>query len=190
MDTLGVICARAGSERVPRKAWQEVGPLTLLEATLRAAAASHLSMYVIATDDERSCQITGSPHLRLPEAIANGPLIGTLQYVCDRVNPCPSVIVTLQACIAFRQAEPINRTIEMLERCELDSAQTVVNVGWDHAPIYKPNGAVYATRLDLIRQGRLWGARHGMVLMAPRESINIDTEWDLRVARGVCMSSS
>ena len=185
MDSLGVICARAGSVRVPNKALQIVGGMTLLEHAEQAAKQSRrLTGWLIASD---------IPPGLLSSAIANGPLIGTVQWALEKASYIYSqydVVVTLQACIPFRTGLHIDRTIEILERCDLESAQTVINIGWGHAPIYKPNGAVYATRVELVRQGRLWGAKHGMVLMSPEESINIDTEYDLRVARALCALSS
>ena len=130
----------------------------------------------------------------MPREIADGPIIGAIQWALEQSallwSPSFDVVITLQACIPFRTGDHIDRVLQMMEDGGLDSVQTVVNVGWDHAPIYKPNGAVYATRTELVRQGRLWGAKHGMVLMAPEESVNIDTEYDLRVARALCTSSS
>lgn len=182
MRALGVICARAGSERVPAKALAVVGGLTLFEHAERAAKESDRLARIIRASD--------IPPYKMPKRIANGPLIEALRWALTQVVAGYEVVVTLQACIPFRNGAHIDQTIEMLERCNLDSAQTVVNVGWEHAPIWKPNGAVYATRTEWIRQGRIIGPRHGCVVMQPEESVNIDTEWDLRVARGVCTSSS
>ena len=182
MRELGVICARLGSARVPTKALAVVGACTLFEHAERAAAESRRL--------ERVLCASNLPPWGMPTRIADGPLIGALQWALDQVVAEYDVVVTLQACIPFRTGAHIDATIEMLDRCGLDSAQTVVNVGWDAAPVWKPNGAVYATRTAWVRQGRIIGPRHGCLAMTPAESVNVDSAWDLRVARGVCTSSS
>lgn len=182
MDSLGVICARSKSRRVPQKALQIVGTTSLLDYAIASAKqSSRLTRWMVASD------LSG---FNMPAEIADGPIIGALQWAINE-SPPADVVVTLQACIPFRRGYYIDQTLDLIQRFGFESVQTVVNVGWDHAPIYKPNGAVYATRVELVRQGRLWGGvKHGMILMTPEESVNIDTEYDLRVARALCALSS
>jgi len=45
--------------------------------------------------------------------------------------------------------------------------------------IYKENSAIYLSRTDVIRSGRLTGERNGHIIMLPEESIKINSAFDL-----------
>jgi len=45
--------------------------------------------------------------------------------------------------------------------------------------IYKENGAIYISRTNVIREGRLLGKKIGHIIMLPEESIKINTDFDL-----------
>jgi len=128
----------------------------------------------------------------------------------------PDIVVTLQPTSPLRSSENIDQTVDRLrEDSTMDSVITVqqvvlppfwmlridglslkpfINDGVDYSlkrrqeldSIYKPNGAVYATRTHLIRDhGRLFsafsGGNTGFVLMDQLTSLEIDTETDFMI---------
>ena len=130
------------------------------------------------------------------------------------------VVVTLQPTSPLREARHIDQTVTLLlEDQTMDSVITVEEVvlppfwmllpdgaslkplmddGTDYSlkqrqdmdPVFKPNGAVYATRTQLIREKNLIfsafaGGKTGYVLMDQISSLEIDTETDFMVIEAV-----
>jgi CMP-N,N'-diacetyllegionaminic acid synthase len=53
----------------------------------------------------------------------------------------------------------------------------------DAPAVYQPSGAVYVTRYDvLMAEGRVLGADNRAIVRGFEASVNIDTEWDFRLA--------
>jgi len=120
------------------------------------------------------------------------------------------VVVTLQPTSPFRTGADIDRVVHKVLEAQSDSAQTVTCACYhpyfmttldgdraiplfpeghklprrrDTPPAYQPSGAVYATRHDvLMKQGRITGDDNRAVVMGFEASINIDTEWDFKLA--------
>ena len=51
--------------------------------------------------------------------------------------------------------------------------------------IYKENGAIYLTKIDIIKQSRMRGDKIGHITMLPEDSINIKSELDLWIAEKI-----
>lgn len=122
----------------------------------------------------------------------------------------PDLIVRLQPTSPFRTGAHIDATIQKVIETGADSAQTVVGACYppfymmrlegdrtvplfidghkyvrhqDTPPVYQPNGAVYVTRYAvLMERNRALGDDNRAVVMEYEVSINIDTEWDLKMA--------
>lgn len=122
----------------------------------------------------------------------------------------PDLVVTLQPTSPFRTGPDIDRVVRRLLETDADSAQTVTEACYhpffmttldgdravplfpdghklprrrDAPPAYQPSGSVYATRYDvLMKQGRITGDDNRAIVMGFEASVNIDTEWDLRLA--------
>jgi CMP-N,N'-diacetyllegionaminic acid synthase len=120
------------------------------------------------------------------------------------------VVVTLQPTSPFRTGADIDRVVQRLLEADSDSAQTVTSACYhpffmmtldghraiplfpeghklpqrrDAPQAYQPSGAVYATRYDvLMKQGRITGDDNRAIVMGFEASINIDTEWDFKLA--------
>jgi CMP-N-acetylneuraminic acid synthetase len=120
------------------------------------------------------------------------------------------VVVALQPTSPFRTGADIDRVVRKLLDTGADSAQTVTPACYhpyfmttldgdrtvpiippgyklqrksDAPPAYQPSGAVYATRRDLLmEQGRILGDDNRAIVMGFEASVNIDTEWDFRLA--------
>jgi CMP-N-acetylneuraminic acid synthetase len=122
----------------------------------------------------------------------------------------PDLLVTLQPASPFRTGADIDRTVRKLLETEADSAQTVTDASYhpffmstldgdraiplfpdgqkllrrrDAPLVYQPAGSVYVTRYDvLMKQGRVTGEDNRAVVVGFEASVNIDTEWDFRLA--------
>lgn len=121
------------------------------------------------------------------------------------------VVVLLQPTSPFRAAEDIDSVVRLILEGGADSAETVVEdhahpyhryflkdgrlLPWrpemsassrrqDFPPVYKPTGSVYTVRRDLLmEEGVLSGKDHRGLLVGPERSIDIDDEWDFRLAQ-------
>jgi len=122
----------------------------------------------------------------------------------------PDLVVTLQPTSPFRSGADIDRAVKKLLETDADSAQTVTEACYhpffmstldgdraiplfpdghrlprrrDAPPAYQPSGAVYVTRHHvLMKLGRITGEDNRAVVMEFEASVNIDTEWDFKLA--------
>lgn len=122
----------------------------------------------------------------------------------------PDLIVTLQPTSPFRVGADIDRTVAKVVETGADSAQTLVEASYhpyfmktlegdvthalfeegygyvrrqDAPTVYQPSGAVYVTRYGvLMSQDRVLGKDNRGIVMDFAASVNIDTEWDFRLA--------
>lgn len=122
----------------------------------------------------------------------------------------PDLVVTLQPTSPFRTGADIDRAVRKLLETDADSAQTVTEACYhpffmttldgdraiplfpeghklprrrDAPPAYQPSGSVYVTRHHvLMTQGRITGEDNRAIVMGFEASINVDTEWDFRLA--------
>lgn len=121
------------------------------------------------------------------------------------------VVVMLQPTTPLRAAADIDGALELLEDSGADSVISVVDVGGHHparmklleagrlvdppfaeayenqprqelVPLYLRNGAIYATRRDVLLGGSFKGADCRAWVMPQERSVNIDTEDDFRYA--------
>jgi CMP-N-acetylneuraminic acid synthetase len=61
----------------------------------------------------------------------------------------------------------------------------------DKPRVYARNGpAVLATRVQVIKEGSLYGRQSWPLGMSPEDSLDIDTAWDLRLAEAVLSARS
>jgi CMP-N-acetylneuraminic acid synthetase len=51
--------------------------------------------------------------------------------------------------------------------------------------VYRENGAVYLTKVDVLRSGRLLGDTIGHITMLPEESVKINIPYDLWLAERI-----
>ena len=113
----------------------------------------------------------------------------------------PDAVCTLYINTPFRRCHHIDKAIHTMTIFNFDS---VISVQEELAPcyihrkqglkplcetnrhvraerdaIYKENGAIYLSRVDVIRQNRLIGGSIGFIMMLPQESIKINSNYDL-----------
>jgi len=123
----------------------------------------------------------------------------------------PEIIVLLQPTSPLRRSEDIDRAIALLNKTKADSVVSVcvaeqnphwmIHLDGDHRvrpfvdqaqeylrrqdlpPVYRINGAVYATRTkSIMKSNRLLGEDTRGYIMDEESSIDIDTELDIQIA--------
>ena len=157
MFTLGIIPARFGSKRLPRKNFLKIGGKTLVEWTIeQAAGAKLLDEYLVSTDDKRP------PYLCQDDT----PTLYVLAYHGASVP----VVVCLQPNIWGRTSEDIDEAIAYYRQEGLD---TLYSRGFGD----RPDGSIWVISGELLRNGRMYGPKTGS-LLSKNPIINIDTEFD------------
>ena len=129
------------------------------------------------------------------------------------------IVVLLQPTSPLRRGEHIDAAVNWLERAGGDSVVSVVEVPHQFNPtsvmrieegllkpfldaptatrrqdkprVYARNGpAVLATRVQVIKEGSLYGRQSWPLTMSAEDSLDIDTPWDLRVVEAVLSARS
>lgn len=142
MRTLGIIPARAGSKRLPRKNLRLLAGRPLVAWAIQAAlAARRLAHLVVSSDDEAVLRLAADldPALPLPRpaelARDGSPAIEYVRHALEaleRSGQAPfDALAIIQPSSPLTLAEDIDATIALLEHSGADSAVTVVEV--DHA---------------------------------------------------------
>ena len=197
MSVLGIIPARAGSERCPGKNMAVVGGKSLIERAVDAAQASNIfDRLVISTDLPLvgPCDIISRP----PElATAQAEMIDVVRHVA---KVCPGVfIVLLQPTSPFRTALDIIEAYNLLyyqagtavvsvTEPQKDSVFAIGHAGrlrpYTGSGVVVPNGALYLiTRAHLEAGGDWYNGITYAYSMPKSRSLDIDTPLDLEIAR-------
>jgi CMP-N-acetylneuraminic acid synthetase len=129
------------------------------------------------------------------------------------------IVVLLQPTSPLRRGEHIDAAVTWLERAGGDSVVSVVEVPHQFNPtsvmrledgllkpfldaptvsrrqdkprVFARNGpAVLATRVQVIKEGSLYGRQSWPLAMSPEDSLDIDTEWDLKLVEAVLAARS
>jgi CMP-N,N'-diacetyllegionaminic acid synthase len=127
---IAVVPARGGSKGVPGKNLREVGGVSLLHRTLRAATASrHVDLVVVSSDDnailEHASLIEGVIMLRRPADLA-GDDTAMAPVVEHALNAHPADIVVL-----LQPTSPLRETVDIegaLERFVSSGAHSLISV--------------------------------------------------------------
>jgi CMP-N,N'-diacetyllegionaminic acid synthase len=198
MKVLGVIPARGGSKRLPKKNLADLGGKPLVKWTLDAAIQSDVFDHLwVSTEDEEIGHIAGEYWWKRPPELAKDttPTMPVILDVLARHNV--DVIVTLQPTSPFRTADDIKNSLALLKDYEADSVISTTEAPKDLAfevrwanrlealpSIVVPNGAIYIITNAALQRGETWysGRLYGFPMPKDR-SIDIDTELDLELAR-------
>ncbi len=146
MRVLGIVPARGGSVRVPRKNIRLFGGRPLVEWAVRAAlGATTLDRVVVSSDDPEVLELAGRllPRGALTRpaelATSTAPAIGYVQHALDVVEAEDGLrydaIAIVQPTSPFTDGSDIDATVDLLARSGADSAVTVVRVAHDVHPV-------------------------------------------------------
>jgi CMP-N,N'-diacetyllegionaminic acid synthase len=138
-NILGLIPARGGSKAIPRKNIASLVGRPLLTYTCEAALNSQvLTRVVLSTDDKDIAEI-GRQHgievpFTRPTSLAQDdtPSIEVarhaIEYLRDREQWIPDVVVLLQPTSPLRRARHIKEAVELMEETRADTVVSVVEV--------------------------------------------------------------
>ena len=202
MKVLGLIPARGGSVRCPRKNLAMVGRLSLLGwAIAQARESGVIDEIAVTTDDTQiaaEARNEGAPALIRPARLAQDdtPMAPVIQHALQ--NIACDVLVLLQPTSPLRTADDIRGALRLFERCGADAVISVTaakedlvfNIG--HAGRLRPrgettveaNGAIYIGKAEALLRGESFydGLLYGYPMPKDR-SVDIDTPQDLEIAR-------
>lgn len=140
--TLGIVPARAGSKRLPRKNVRLLGGRPLVAWVIETALASRLLDRVVVSSDDPEVLAIAAAHgpglaLERPTALATdtAPAITYVRHALETLEargegPFESVVI-LQPSSPLTLPEDVDATLELLAASGADSAVTVVRL--DHA---------------------------------------------------------
>lgn len=173
---VGLIPARGGSKRVPRKNIRIVGGKPLLAWTIEVAKQSKINKLVLSSEDEEILAVAqeyGCETIKRPKKLAmdSTSSIDVVLHALSVMSPC-KYIVLLQPTSPLRTVEDINGCIDKCRDACITTYQG------------KPNGAVYVARAAWFVKHKTFNA--GEVYEMPGErSLDIDTEEDLQILEGL-----
>ena len=156
LRVLGIIPARGGSKRVPRKNLRFLDGKPLVAHSIEAArVACRLARVIVSSDDEEVLAIARDydPHypLRRPAELATDAALAiefvrhALETLEGAGEPAFDAVAIVQPSSPLTLASDIDGTIELLENSSADSAVSVMEV--DHA--------IHPVKLKLMEGDRL-----------------------------------
>jgi CMP-N,N'-diacetyllegionaminic acid synthase len=220
-DILTVITARGGSKGVPRKNARILAGKPLVAWTIEAALAARAGQrIVVSTDDAAIAALSRDcgaevPFLR-PEPLAGdtasseSAVLHAVQWLAEREDYRPGLILLLQPTSPFRCGGDIDRAVQLQRESDADAVVSVCPnerpIQWlreidqqgmladarlgaalkrrqDAAQLYQLNGAIYLIKTEvLVREGTFYPERTRAYIMPAERSLDIDTELDFLIA--------
>jgi CMP-N,N'-diacetyllegionaminic acid synthase len=179
---LGVIPARGGSKRIPRKNLRLLNGKPLIAYTIEAAdKAQSLTSWVVSTDNEEIRDVAlslGAYVIRRPEELAtdlassDAVALHALEWM-GRDNY--DILVLLHPTSPIRDRKHIDEAVSMLWA---STAPSLASVEYAKRS-YRHNASIYAVKVPF---GTLYNDKTIPYLMDQRHSLDIDTEDDWEVA--------
>lgn len=208
--TIGIVPARAGSERFPGKNRQRIGDLSLVERAIEHGLRYGLDQVVVTTDDpwiEDRCAGYAVTCLRRPAHLATSGATSddVIHHVLDDVRHHElAIVVLLQPTSPFIDRNVLDQCLAAIERQPVCVAMTVCALPkpakWLHAvddrgvldpiglggEVRCPTGAAYAFVADVFRRHRSLGAMTKVGVDVPaHHAIDIDEPYELAIARAL-----
>lgn len=183
--TLGVIPARGGSKRLPRKNLRPLNGKPLVQYTIEAAEQSRLTKFVVSTEDYQIgalCGDLGAYVVRRPEELASDDAssdvvaLHALEWMgSDGVD----ILVVLHPTSPCRTGRHIDEAVLNLLFSEANSLASV-----DYRKrCYRHNAAIYAVKVPwFLEHKKLYDDHTIPFLMDKRSSLDIDDEDDWKIA--------
>jgi len=134
MRVLGIIPARGGSKRVPRKNLRPLGGRPLVAWAIDACVASaKLARFVVSSDDAEVLRLAGPHGLERPGALSEdrSPAIDYVRHALEVLAEPFDATCIVQPSSPFTTGADIDATIALLEGSDADSAVSVMKL--DHA---------------------------------------------------------
>lgn len=189
MEALGIIPARGGSQRIPRKNLRGLGGKPLIQWTIEAAQDSSLSRTIVSTEDPEiaalairlGAEVVPQPLTSALNGVASAPVVlSALDFEEQAHDYTPEVVCLLHPTSPFRNAADIDAALDLyMDRGRSGSVLTFTDdcengaiwlASADHMRVYK----------SFHRGGPIWP----MELPAAR-GLDINTWDDLERARAL-----
>lgn len=220
MRTLGIIPARGGSKRLPKKNLRMLGGKPLVAWAIETAKCAKLDRVVVSSDDPEILRIADELALARPADLATDTSLA-IDYIRHALAELGNfdVVVVLQPTSPFTLPEDVDKTVALLDASGADTAVTVMEI--EHAmhplklkvmegdrllpysedeqgrmaahelpKVYVRNGSVYATRKRVIEGGGVIGEDCRGYRMPRERSIDINDELDLAFAEFLLASGA
>lgn len=209
-NTIAIIPARGGSQRLPDKNILPIGGKPMIWHSIAYARAHGIEKIVVSTDHQEIAKLSvayGAEVIKRPKELATAysPTIDTLIHVLSQVEDSYTTVVLLQPTNPLR---PSNMLVEGLKRFEeghYDSLMTVTRnhqkfgkitdqgfvpynykIGQrsqDLEPLYFENGLLYISKSNIIKNGAIIGPYHlPFIIEHPYAHVDIDTQEDFDYA--------
>jgi CMP-N,N'-diacetyllegionaminic acid synthase len=185
---LGIIPARGGSKRIPRKNLRLLNGLPLIRYTIRAAKeASLLTDWVVSTEDMEIADLAlsyGAYVVKRPEELAQDDstsgavarhALGWMEVDREPYD----IVVLLHPTSPIRDPKHIDQAIRLLSESDAPALASVSC----RKRTYTHNASIYAMRSDWLTETELHYCDLSIpFLMDARHSVDIDTEEDFKIA--------
>ena len=147
---IGIILARGGSKRIPRKNIRKLGGKPLICWTIESALLSGVfSSVIVSTDDEEIAKISIESgaivpwlrpvHLSSDNTPSIEPVIHALKWLESR-NEKPNGILLLQPTLPFRKIETIIKSVKLFNDNNFRSVVSFSNVDFSPEWCIRENG--------------------------------------------------
>lgn len=217
LRTLGLVVARAGSKRLPGKNVKPFAGAPLIAWTCRTArAAASLDRVILSTDDSSAAKVALAEGIEVPfvrpSALGSddSSSVDVALHALNALAASYDVLVLLQptsplrkpsdvdACVAAvidgapaaLTVAPIGRPLAWLKRLDVDGTLSSIETADGSGEVCWPTGAVYAVRVDLLREELTFSPPGTVGIVTPIERAHdIDTAHDFRIAEAVFLLS-
>ena len=209
---LGIILARGGSKRVPRKNILLLGGKPLIGWTIDAGLKSkYLDKLIVSSDDNEILSYSkknGADIQTRPRRFSMDETSSyeSIEYVLKTINHEYDFVVLLQPTSPFRNEKHIDESIELVVLKNADGAISVCRFEHDRSTInqlpkdndmsdfykkydknsnyFRINGALYICNVKTLLKERTFFLKKNIFAyeMEQKESIDIDTHLDFHVA--------
>lgn len=191
MRVLGVVPARGGSTRIPRKNLERLAGYSLVNWALHTARGSAVSSWVLSTDDISIAAEAANDVPLFEEALFeecwlrvhprpagdDGPMAELLNRVLVWTGDTYDAVCCVQPTSPLRTAFDIDSCVALLRNSPSCSAVSI-----DESTGLR-NGAVFVTRVSMLRDGLVYD-EHSLKYPMPHDrSVDINTPEDLELAR-------
>ena len=198
---LGLIPARGGSKRIPRKNLAMLAGKPLLQWTLDAAAEStKLDRVIVSTEDPEIAtfaQAHGTEVLNRPVELASDGATGAavMQHAVRALNP--DVLVLLQPTSPIRFRGLIDRCIAAFEAGDCDTLATgFISHQFPYGSIgnvpqqemrgfFYDDGNVYVHKAAHLYEGKWFGEKRHELVIEPWYNLELDHFSDFWAAEGL-----
>ena len=178
---LGVIPARGGSKRIPRKNLRQLCGKPLIQWTIEAAnAATSLTSLVVSTEDEEIRDVAlscGAYVVRRPDELADdlASSDAVALHALEWMGGDYDIVCLLHPTSPVRDWKHIDEAVSMLWA---STAPSLASVEYAKRS-YRHNASIYAAKVPF---ATLYSDRTIPYLMDKRHSVDIDDEIDFKLA--------